>query len=138
MNDNQKALVLAIDEEPHVRARLAEVLEAAGYGCQCVASPLEAHESAEHSTPDLIIASINLTGRSGVAVCQQLKEQADIGDVPVMYLSAAQVPDVIRRQNAAGGAYFLRKPFQASVLLQLVERTRLIRPIAVAAALVRA
>jgi two-component system OmpR family response regulator len=129
MNTVNKAHVLAIDEEPEVRVRIAEVLEQAGYGCLCVATAGEARSAAELTSPDLIIASVNLTGQSGITVCEQLKRQSDLIDVPVMFLSAAQVPDVIHRQCASGGAYFLRKPFHASALLQLVERTRLVRPV---------
>jgi CheY-like chemotaxis protein len=39
-----------------------------------------------------------------------------------MFLSGAQIPDVIRRAHAAGGVYYLRKPFDPPVLLELVDK----------------
>ena len=81
-----------------------------------------AHETAARTRPDLIIANVNIEGHSGIALCQQLKDEASLPDVPAMYLSASQVPDVIRRATAVGGAYYLRKPFDERVLLQLVDR----------------
>jgi hypothetical protein len=39
-----------------------------------------------------------------------------------MFLSRTQVPDIIRRSQEAGGAYFLRKPFDPQVLLELVDK----------------
>jgi hypothetical protein len=43
--------------------------------------------------------------------------------VPVMFLSGGQIPDIIRRHDSGGGAYYIRKPFDSNVLLQLVDRT---------------
>ncbi|HEV3021511.1 MAG TPA: response regulator, partial [Pirellulales bacterium] len=57
--------------------------------------------------------------------CEQLKQQMGLRDAPVMYVSSTQVPDIIRRSHAAGGSYYLRKPFHASVLVQLIEKVRL-------------
>ncbi|MHB8901140.1 MAG: hypothetical protein ACYC6Y_20520, partial [Thermoguttaceae bacterium] len=42
--------------------------------------------------------------------------------VPVMFLSGAQIPDIIRRSHAVGGTYYLRKPFDPGVLVELVDK----------------
>ena len=39
-----------------------------------------------------------------------------------MFLSGAQLPDIIRRSDAAGGIYCLRKPFDAQVLTELIDQ----------------
>ena len=39
-----------------------------------------------------------------------------------MFLSAGQVPDIIRRSHVLGGTYYLRKPFDDAVLLELVGK----------------
>jgi CheY-like chemotaxis protein len=39
-----------------------------------------------------------------------------------MFLSGAQIPDIIRRSHAAGGTYYLRKPFDPEVLVELVQK----------------
>jgi DNA-binding response OmpR family regulator len=114
--------ILAIDDEVEILARIAAILEAAGHACLCAADVRTAHETAARTRPDLIIANVNIEGHSGIALCQQIKDEASLPDVPAMYLSASQVPDVIRRASAIGGAYYLRKPFDERVLLQLVDR----------------
>ena len=43
-------------------------------------------------------------------------------DVPMMFLSPAQAPDIIRRHDGYGGTYYLRKPCEPRVLLQLLEQ----------------
>jgi hypothetical protein len=41
-----------------------------------------------------------------------------------MFLSAMQSPDIIRRADSHGGTYYLRKPFDAPVFVELVEKMR--------------
>jgi DNA-binding response OmpR family regulator len=123
--NHSSVTILAIDDEADVLALIAEVLEQAGHCCLCAQNAEGAREAMRHATPDVIISDVNLVGHSGSTICEQLKQQAGIRDVPVMFLSAAQVPDIIRRSSDAGGSYYLRKPFDASVLLQIIEKVRL-------------
>ena len=120
--NRKKAMVLVIDDEPEVLGNVATVLNGAGYGCHCCSSAESAIDSARRSPPDLIISDINLGGASGLALCEQIKEDVTLKHVPVMFLSGAQIPDIIRRSHAAGGAYYLRKPFDPEVLVELADK----------------
>jgi len=114
--------VLAIDYEQDALAQLSEVLGGAGYICHCARDAGTAANAVRRARPDLIISDINLAGHNGLTICEQIKRDAGLVDVPVMFLSAAQAADVVRRSHAVGGTYYLRKPFDAAVLLELVAR----------------
>ena len=43
-------------------------------------------------------------------------------DVPVMFISRTQLPDIVRRSHEAGAAYYLRKPLDPEVLVDLVGK----------------
>src|SRR5439155_924558 len=43
-------------------------------------------------------------------------------DVPVMFISRTQLPDIVRRSHEAGAAYYLRKPIDPEVLIDLVGK----------------
>jgi CheY-like chemotaxis protein len=120
--NRKKAMVLVIDDEPEVLGNVATVLNGAGYACHCCSTAESAIHSARRSSPDLIISDINLGGASGLELCEQIKEDPTLKDVPVMFLSGAQIPDIIRRSHAAGGAYYLRKPFDPEVLVELADK----------------
>ena len=45
-----------------------------------------------------------------------------ISDVPVIFLSGAEIPNILRRAHAAGGSYYLRKPSVLADLVDLVEK----------------
>lgn len=116
------ATLLLIDDEPEVLASLTGVLAGAGYTCHTASCPEDASRLARSLVPDLIISDINLGGHSGLTLCEELKRAACLDSVPLMFLSGAQIPDIIRRSHAAGGTYYLRKPFDPNVLLELVEK----------------
>lgn len=117
-----QATVLLIDDEQDVLTTLDTVLSAAGYVCHSCSNPQDAIAKARRVNPDLIISDINLGGESGLTLCECLKEELGGSNVPLMFLSGAQIPDIIRRAHAAGGTYYLRKPFDPEVLLELVEK----------------
>ena len=118
--------ILAIDADHEASTTLAAILSDAGYVCRCVDSACAAAEAVRDATPDLIICDVNLAGHSGTIACEQLRAAAGLGDVPLMFLSAMQSPDIIRRSHSAGGTYYLRKPFDPKVLVELVEKALLV------------
>ncbi len=121
-NTNKQPLILVVDDEAEVLGEVAATLAGAGYICHCCNRAEDALRYAETNTPDLILSDINLDGHSGLEMCEQLKEHDHLKDVPVMFLSGAQIPDIIRRSHAVGGAYYLRKPFDPEVLLELAAK----------------
>lgn len=115
-------LVLVVDDEPSVLEEVAAVLRRAHFACLTCASPAEALEAVRQEPPDLIICDINLNGESGLELCERIKQNPELRDMPVMFLSGAQIPDIIRRSHAVGGAYYLRKPFDPDVLRELIDK----------------
>ncbi len=119
----ERPLVLVIDAEQTVLAKISEILFEAHLGCHCCTTADEAVEAVLARPPELIICAWNLEGENGVATCQRIKRLPGLADVPVMFLSSAQRPDVIRRSLDAGiGVYCLRKPFTATVLVELIDQ----------------
>ena len=115
------ARILLIEDEQGFLVELSRVLDAAGYACHG-ASAAAAKQLAAEVHPDLIIADVNLTGTSGLSLCEEIKRQQGLAEVPVMFLSGAQGPDIVRRSHAAGGAYYLRKALDPQVILELIEK----------------
>jgi DNA-binding NarL/FixJ family response regulator len=43
-------------------------------------------------------------------------------EIPVMFLSAARDPQIVALTQQAGGAFYLGKPFDPNVLIEMVDR----------------
>lgn len=119
---SDRAVILVIDDEASVLGEVAAAVAPAGYICHGCTSAEAATEMARQISPDLVISDINLEGHSGLELCERIKKEPGLEEVPVMFLSGAQVPDIIRRSHAAGGVYYLRKPFDPEVLVELIEK----------------
>ena len=117
-----KPLVLVVDDEPEILDAVASALTGGGFLCRCCTSPETAMAAAKQNPPDLIISDINLGGESGLALCESFKTVEELAEIPVLFLSGAQIPDIIRRSHEAGGTYYIRKPFDPEVLLELVDK----------------
>ena len=122
MNEFSQATLLLVDDEAEVLDGLTKVLTAAGYTCHCASTEEDATRLAAEIDADLLISDINLAGESGLEMCENLKRNCGLASLPIMFLSGAQIPDIIRRAHAAGGTYYLRKPFDPEVLLELVDK----------------
>jgi two-component system, sensor histidine kinase and response regulator len=119
---NGQPLVLVVDDKPAVLDEIRAVLSRAKLNCCCCTTSEEAIAAAQAAPPDLILCDVNLQGESGLEMCERIKQQPELQDVPVMFLSGVQLPDIIRRHCSAGGTYCLRKPFDPSVLVELIDQ----------------
>ncbi len=116
------ASILLIDDEPDMLDEVSAALTQTGYICRCCQEPRAAVMMARQLMPDLIVSDINLGNASGLELCEEIKKVDGLADVPVIFLSGAQIPDVVKRSRAAGGTYYLRKPFDPEVLTELVDK----------------
>ena len=119
---NEPAVILIIDEDALTLTGVAAVLNMSGHECHCARDRTAAMKAARALALDLIICDVDLAGESGLDLCRDLRREPGMEDVPVMFISAAQAPDIVRRSHDAGGAYYLRKPFDPEVLIELVGK----------------
>lgn len=119
---NHPAVILVVDNDPLTMTGIAAILDLSGYECHCARGPEAALKAARTLPLDLILCDVNLGGESGIDLCHELRELPGMDEVPVMFMSAAQGPDIVRRSHDAGGAYYLRKPFEPDLLLELVGK----------------
>ncbi len=115
-------LILVVDDENSVLGCVREVLRRRGHRCHCCETAEDAIEFCRGRHPDLIISDVHFGGMSGLEMCEHIKVEKGLADIPVMFLSGSQIPDIIRRSHSVGGAYYLRKPFDPDVLSALVEK----------------
>lgn len=115
--------VLLVDDDPDLLDALSRVLKRAGYTCYCAQYEEAALKLAKEIDADLVISDINLAGTSGLVLCEKLKQELGLHELPVIFLSGAQISDAVKRAHAVGGMYYLRKPFDTDVLLDIVSKS---------------
>jgi DNA-binding response OmpR family regulator len=119
---NSRPVILLIEQDPLLITGMAAVLDREGYECHLARDPDAAAKAARALELDLIICDVHLGGYSGLALARELREEHGQAEVPVMFTSSQQLPDVIHRTFDSTGSYYLRKPFEPQLLLELVAQ----------------
>jgi len=118
---NRRSTILLVDDNPRVLLALQEALLPAGYDCRGCHEPSTAMSTILALTPDLVIIDVQF-GEQGQTLHEEIQADERLTAVAVMLLSGGQSADVVRRRGSHGAAYCLRKPFDARLLLDLVDK----------------
>lgn len=119
---NFPAKILIVDDEPHVRAFLAKLVQSdLGAPTLFEASDAEsALEIFQRERPDLVLLDVNLIGTSGLVVLEQIRAADE--DVVIIMLSTMSVVSAIRQAVDLGAnGYVLKNVGSAEVARSLLE-----------------
>ena len=86
-------------------------------GLLTASNPRLGLELARAHRPDIILLDLHLPDMSGYEMFEHLKAMPETRDIPVMALSAAAMPNDIRRGLAAGFVRYLTKPIDVKEFL---------------------
>jgi signal transduction histidine kinase len=113
--------ILVVDDVPANLKLLDDILKSEGYKTRPVLSGELALRAAEKEKPDLVLLDIMMPDIDGFEVCRRLKENPDLKDIPVIFISAiGETANVVTAFNY-GGVDYINKPFQAEEVIARVK-----------------
>ena len=115
--------ILIAEDEPDIRDLVAFTLRFAGYEVVTGTNGEEAVELANKELPDLILLDVRMPRLTGYDACKKIKENPQLKDIPVVFLSAKGQESEIQSGMEAGAEEYLLKPFAPD---QLTDRVRAI------------
>ncbi len=113
--------ILVAEDERDIRDLIAFTLRFAGYEVITVENGEEAVNTAYVEMPDLILMDVRMPRMTGYEACQKMKADAQLKDIPVVFLSAKGQEAEIRTGLEAGAMEYLLKPFAP---MELTERVK--------------
>ncbi|MCQ2553233.1 MAG: response regulator [Clostridia bacterium] len=125
MNETQvlKPWVVMVVDDDNMNLRRAEVvLKKQGYSVVKAASGMECLELLKTTFVDLILLDILMPEMNGFEVMAQLQSDSKTKEIPVIYLTADNTPEVEIQCFKSGAMDFVVKPFVNDVLAQRVWR----------------
>ncbi|GAC1449267.1 MAG: SpoIIE family protein phosphatase [Isosphaeraceae bacterium] len=120
-NAGLPASILAVDDTPANLQVLAGMLKDRGHKVRPVPSGKLALLAARRDPPDLILLDINMPDMNGYQVCEQLKADDRLKQIPVIFISALTEQMDMLKAFAIGGVDYITKPFQMGELHARVE-----------------
>ncbi|HJV80128.1 EAL domain-containing protein [Noviherbaspirillum sp.] len=109
--------ILVVEDSETQAGQIAHLLETAGYRVRVARNGREGLAQARAVKPTLVVSDIAMPEMDGFAMCQEIKKDIGLKDVPVILLTAlTSLYDVIKGLDC-GADNFIRKPLDGKYLL---------------------
>jgi signal transduction histidine kinase len=130
MNDNTKApfpaTILVVDDNTRNLQLISSLMGKAGYKVHAANTGEKALRYLEKRHPDIILLDVMMPDINGFEVCQQLKADETLKDIPVIFLTARTDSGDVVEGFQAGAVDYITKPFNSSeVLVRLANHLKL-------------
>jgi putative two-component system response regulator len=109
--DVMTSTVLIVDDEYSGRQTLESVLDGDGYNIEMAENGFEALEKVRAIQPDVILLDIMMPGMTGFEVCEKIRSDPHVAEIPIIVLTALDDRDSLLNALKAGADDFITKPF---------------------------
>lgn len=122
--------LLLVEDSPTMRKVMRRYLQSSGYLIFEAGDGEEALTLAARERPDVILLDLQIPILDGYGVLAALQTDPELGDVPVVLVTARAQPEDVAEGLSRGAHDYLRKPFEKPELLARVHaamRTKTLR-----------
>ncbi|MCF7874594.1 MAG: response regulator [Candidatus Omnitrophica bacterium] len=120
----EKKKILIIDDEENFTRLVQLNLEETGrYEVKTVNKGSFGIAAAKEFKPDLILLDILMPDIEGGEVAFQLKNDKDVKNIPIVFLTAVATKEQVEKSSGfIGGHPFIAKPVDAEELIECIEK----------------
>ncbi|MBK9125963.1 MAG: response regulator [Chloroflexi bacterium] len=117
-----RALLLVVEDDPDLRAALAESLALEGYRVEAACDGQEAIDwLAAGMTPDLILADVMMPNVDGFELLRRIRDNPKWMSIPFLFLTSRTDRRDVLQGKSLGAEDYVSKPFSYDELLPLIE-----------------
>jgi two-component system, sensor histidine kinase and response regulator len=109
---DKKYTVLIIDDKKENLKYLNEILKEENYIIKASTDALFAINSSKINPPHLILLDIKMPDLNGFEVCNLLKKEENLKDIPIIFISALDDIESKVKALSVGGVDYITKPFE--------------------------
>ena len=113
--------ILIVDDVPNNLKILYDTLESEGYRIVVANDGKSALKAAARALPDLVLLDIVMPDMNGYEVCKRLKQNREIADIPVIFVTVKDDNVSLVEGFQVGGVDYIIKPFEKEELLVRIE-----------------
>ena len=113
--------ILIIDDQPFFITMQQNILKKQGFRVLSASNGQEGLVQAKQHKPDLVLLDVEMPGMDGFAVCEKLKQDAALKDIPVIILTATEDPKLNERAFKAGAQITVLKSVPAERLVNMLR-----------------
>lgn len=109
--------ILVIEDDEIVARTIERCLRSGDYRVRLAHSGVEGLQAARRETPHLIILDVIMPGMDGFSVCREIRNDALLKDVPILFLTAKSKDEDRITGFISGADDYMGKPFNVDELL---------------------
>lgn len=117
-----KKRILIIEDNPTYRRLLEMRLNSNGYITLTADNGIEGFDLAKRENPDLIIVDLMIPGMDGHEVCQKIKQDEDLSEIPLVILTARNRAEDVELARKEQVDAFILKSMMSRVILDVLKR----------------
>lgn len=117
---SDKAYILGVDDEETNRLILEEIFED-DYEFVSLSDGKACLDVLEQRRPDVLLLDVNMPGIDGLETCVRIRENSDMTDLPIIFVSALASPEERMAGYESGGDDYVTKPFDSDELQAKVD-----------------
>lgn len=121
MNNLKNKKILIVDDIIDNLRLLVDIFRQDEYEIIIAKSGDEALKIVISANPDLILLDVNMPGKDGFEVCQELKQSPRTCKIPIIFLTALNETKDEAKGLALGAADFITKPFSPEIVQARVK-----------------
>ncbi len=114
--------VVIVEDDPDTSDMLGEMMRLMGFRVYHSHSGLQAVDLIAEKTPAIVLMDQSIKDLSGMDVLGSIRLDRRMRDIPVIMISAGNLPGDLDRMTKAGAAIFLPKPVGFPELRSAVEQ----------------
>ena len=116
------ASILIVDDSTTMRQMVSFTLTSAGHKVLEAESGDKAILLAKSNTFDLVIADVNMPGKTGLALIEELRAIKNYRNTPILILANGATDENIQKAQALGASGWIAKPFTPESLLGTINQ----------------
>lgn len=117
----KRDIALVVDDSPETLRLLTDALDGAGMTVMVALDGASAMRIVDQITPDIVLLDAVMPGLDGFETCRRLKRDADLANVPVIFMTGLAETEHIVSGLEAGGVDYVTKPI---VIEEMLARIR--------------
>ena len=122
--NSQDKLIFIVDDDVIFKDALQKYLSRSRHGFKVLAfgDGIEVLVQCLQKCPDLIISDIRMPKLDGISLMEGIKNRKETAKIPIIFMSAYIVDEILDRAKQLGARHFLFKPFPLDYLDELIDK----------------
>lgn len=114
--------ILIVDDDPKIIELFQDVFERdKNFQIETALTGYDAGLATRAFRPDLIVLDYMLPDINGNIVCERIRQDPDLKDTKIIFVSGVVDPDDVNRLMDAGADDFIKKPFNIDKLIERIN-----------------